>query len=228
MNTINLERELLKENRSILISKELLYLKEYDRIGVDNSNVLNRVGIDFSFEKGKQMHKLIQDTIKFKGDKVFHIKQIEKIAKRYGLRFLKAKMYHGNVDEHLPSEISKFEISYDVECNKDNCFIMAPAESFRLQSRPKDPLFFYKVNSDYYVLIYKWGNDLSLSNYIQANIRLTILPIFLIVVSVLHIFIFKSLDGLSNLIIIAGMLLFCFMCITWDYDLKDKWNSDFK
>lgn len=59
--------------------------------------------------------------------------------------------------------LTELRVSYP-EGYKDpvqNTFIAAPASSFKLQERPKDPLFFYKINEEYYYLIHKWGNDLN-------------------------------------------------------------------
>lgn len=47
---------------------------------------------------------------------------------------------------------------YEIGCNT---YIVAPASSFKLEERPKDPLFFYQINSEYFFLVHKWGNDLN-------------------------------------------------------------------
>lgn len=42
-----------------------------------------------------------------------------------------------------------------------NYKILAPKESFNLQTRPKDPLLFLELAGGTYYLVHKWGNDLS-------------------------------------------------------------------
>lgn len=130
-------------------------------------------------------------TQKFKQELVFHISQIEEVCKKYYLRFLPSVHYKGSIDKELKFKINTFEAAYEVKCQCDydypgshfetlihtddgveikvpypitqNTFIVAPASSFQLEERPKDPLFFYKINEEYFYLIHKWGNDLSIT-----------------------------------------------------------------
>lgn len=178
--TINLEKALIKANKKILDPLELLLIKEYETNGaMINDDSLKRVGLIKQIKLGKdtidwhQNHE--NETKRFKQERVFHISQIEETCNKYRLRFLPSVMYEGTIDKELPYKITNFEAAYGVKCEcvepknhrfltdeeTQNTFIMAPASSFKLQEKPKDPLFFYKINEEYYYLIHKWGNDLN-------------------------------------------------------------------
>lgn len=212
--TINLEKELIRQNRRVVVPSELLEILEYERnAGMLENDALQRVGMTATLEKGRnvkaRIDKFKSETERFKQERVFHISQIESICKKYHLRFLPSYSYKGTIDPNLATKIVNFEAAYGVECvgkqperpesvftlrmpwftvgdleatitsssttpeveepqaqpkaesRKPNCLIVAPKESFRLQERPKDPLFFYQINDEYFYLIHKWGNDLS-------------------------------------------------------------------
>lgn len=178
--TINLEKALIKANKKILAPEELLLVKEYETNGsLINDDSLKRVGLLEQIKLGKETvdwHQNHENQTKlFKQERVFHISQIEETCNKYSLRFLPSVMYKGTIDKELPYKITNFEAAYGVKCQcskpkndrwlsdgeVQNTFIMAPASSFELQEKPKDPLFFYKINEEYYYLIHKWGNDLN-------------------------------------------------------------------
>lgn len=167
MITVNLEKELIKANKKIHTPYELLLIKEYERIAQTETDhsVLERVGIIGSVVNGKEVKQRADNkkksTEKFNQERVFHISQIEDICKKYHLRFLQSHYFSGYVDESLADNITTFEVAYGERLNATNSFIVAPASSFKLEKKPKDPLFFYCINDEYYYLIHKWGNDLS-------------------------------------------------------------------
>lgn len=165
--TINLEKSLIKENKKLVTPAELLLIKEYDKhTALVENDALSRLGLNNNLHLGKRIKSKIDEkragTAKFSQDRVFHISQIESLCKRYHLRCLNVGYYKGTIDEELPNKITNFEIAYGVKCSVYNTYIAAPASSFKLQQRPKDPLMFYQINSEYYYLIHKWGNDLSI------------------------------------------------------------------
>lgn len=170
---MNLETELLKQNRKLIMPSELLALREYEnKTDVADSDTLSRIGINTSALKGKEtktrVRRLKKDTRGFSKERVFHISQIESVCRKYALRFLPSENFTGSVDKQLAVKIDAFELTHNVRCRKDNSFIMAPASSFKLEPRPKDPLFFYQINEEYYYLIHKWGDDLSAFRRIQG------------------------------------------------------------
>lgn len=182
---INLENELWEEKRVLVTPKELLLINEFDRHEKFVTNdALERIGINHNLKVGEKikntLFKKLDETVRFNNEKVFHISQIEKICKKYDLRFLPSSIYKGVIDEHLPNKIATFEIAYNVICDKTNTMIVAPKESFVLQERPLDPLLFFKINEEYYYLIHKWGNDLSITRAIKPALIKFVLSVFFI------------------------------------------------
>jgi len=184
MLKINLEKELIAQNKKIATPEELLIVRELEKqSGEVNFNTLNKVGIH-TLSEGKatknKINRLKDETLKFNQDRVFHISQIESICNKYYLKFLPSAMYKGSVDNELALKIEAFELNHGVNCFSKmesylfrniavgNTYIIAPPESFDLQEKPLDPLFFYKINDEYFYLIHKWGNDLSLLNRIKS------------------------------------------------------------
>jgi hypothetical protein len=115
-----------------------------------------------------KINSLKQETIGFNQERVFHISQIQNICEKYYLRFLNIKHYKGSVDNQIPFKITTFETAHDKKCQQKDMYIIAPAKSFQLEEKPKDPLLFYKINDDYFYLIHKWGNDLSIFNRLKS------------------------------------------------------------
>lgn len=216
MLKINLEKELIKQNKSVVTARELLMINEADKLAAVQSDyeILQRAGMTRAADEGKQIQeenaKMLKETERFPADRVFHISQIEKLCNRYVLKFLPASFYKGEVDPALAGKIVQAEAAYYIRISaveygrsrlnelmhrlalpyfdlhgdrvlvstagrtrepevKANAYIVAPAESFELQSRPVDPLFFYKINDQYYLLLHKWGNDLSLTRRITKS-----------------------------------------------------------
>jgi hypothetical protein len=163
---MNLEKVLIKANRRLIDADELLEVREYERLGeLTEDTTLQRLGLNTAATTGKhvltRVDRLRSETQGFNQERVFHISQIEKVCKRYRLKFLNIRYYRGGVDPQLPSRITNFETAYGVKTCQDNCYIAAPRGSFELERRPKDPLFFYRINDDWFYLIHKWGRDLN-------------------------------------------------------------------
>lgn len=168
---MNLEKVLVKQNRKLAIPEELLRIAEYEKYAtLADNDALERLGLNSNLKQGKQDLTSIdisrKQTTEFNQERVFHVSQIKAICDKYHLRFLPSRYFSGTIDVELPNKISQFEIAYGKTCNQQNSFIMAPAKSFNLEPKPKDPLLFYKINDTYFYLIHKWGNDLSASRII--------------------------------------------------------------
>jgi hypothetical protein len=191
MIKINLEKELLAENKKIITAKELLFVQEYERVvEVFNDDSLNRIGVTESIDEGywikRKNESLKKEAEDFDKSRVFHISQIESICNKYYLKFLPSSRYKGALDNDLPFKINNFEASYGVKCESrndyGNTFIIAPPESFNLQEKPLDPLLFYKINEEYFYLIHKWGNDLNITRRLYGilqNINIIVCIIFI-------------------------------------------------
>lgn len=237
---VNLEKELMRQNARIALPKELLLIKEYDRLGpgVSNSEILQRVGINRSAQEGQKIKYVIDrmkhEASRFKPERVYHISQIEGLCKKYHLRFLPSNLFKGSVDIDLPSKISQFEVAYDVRCQQTNSFVVAPASSFKLKERPKDPLFFYKINDQFYYLVHKWGNDLSVFRRVYAlftNPFWCLLVAFsaILIISVPCIY-FSPFDGqklfIGLLTFFAVLLNIMRIVVDGPWLEPDTWKSD--
>lgn len=215
--TINLEKELLKQNRKVATPKELLAIKEYDRLSdIVEDDALSRIGLNSQLIEGREVKntisELAEQTAKFEQQRVFHISQIESLCKKYMLRFLPTKYYKGTIDNQLPLKIQSFEIANQVRMNENNSYIVAPKGSFRLEEKPKDPLLFYKINEEYFFLIHKWGNDLSVLRKFK---KVLYSPLFCFL-SVLAVTGYLSFFGEKGMVvsffISGGWMLFYIIC----------------
>ena len=81
---------------------------------------------------------------------------------QYRLRFLKTEYYKGTISPAALREASKFTDTTGIKCDPDNFYICAPASQFELQKRPVDPILFYKLGTNEFYAVAKWGNDLSI------------------------------------------------------------------
>lgn len=226
MITINLEKELIKQNKKVATPYELLLIDEYDKLTelVEN-DALKRVGLHRTILSGKQTKDRIKtslsETEKFNQERVFHLSQIENICNKYYLKFLPSRYFAGVVDNELPNRITNFEIAYGVQCDNTNTFIIAPIESFDLQKKPKDPLFFYKINSEYFYLIHKWGNDLSITRRLMNLLSNTWFSIFIISFGFTLPFLFFAFKGYFIFSCIFFVLLTAINLI------RHQWVNDF-
>lgn len=144
-----------------------MVLREYDKLGEVQDDPMARIGIKI-VSKGEREAVKRTSRNRFNQEKIYHISQIEKLANKYALRFLPSNLYVGSIDAELPSKISQFEIAYNIKMTPDNCFILAPAESFQLKV-PKDPLLFYEIDENHFYLIHKWGNDLNIFRMLKTK-----------------------------------------------------------
>jgi hypothetical protein len=261
MLKVNLQNELLKQNKSLVSARELLLIREYDRTAqLAEDTTIKRVFGELPAAEGGRIKTrkdaLLGGTKNFNQENVFHISQIESLCKKYHLRFLPSVMYKGVIDNDLPGKISQFEIAYGVECKEwkmgeyrssgyfgGNTFIAAPRSSFKLQERPKDPLLFFQINHEYYYLIHKWGNDLSLirrsykmlSSWL-VSMLVVVLPVALLVVGIFSKYADEDdkVNGGEIVAIMLGIGLIAFVvfqCV-WQEDgftimKPSDWRSEF-
>jgi len=239
MTTINLEKSLIRENRKLAMPKELLLINEYDKFTplVEN-DALSRVGLNRTLKEGKNIKNRInqkrEQTKAFTQERVFHISQIKGICEKYRLRFLPTRKYRGIIDNDLPNRISTFEVAYNLKCTEYNTRIVAPMESFELEKRPKDPLMFYEINEEYFYLIHKWGNDLSLSRAILPLFESGLFCWLFIPLVFTALFLISFKVGIIATII-AFVLSSIIQAVTWmteDEPMRflkpNKWNSEYE
>ncbi len=237
---VNLEEKLLSQNSKLLSSFELLQVKEYENNqDLLKTDVLERVGLNKVVTQGKKILEntniLKSQTLKFNPKKVFHISQIESICKKYHLRFLPTAFYKGNIDKDLPFKINQFEIAYNVRCKSQDMYIIAPASSFKLQEKPKDPLLFYKINDEYFYLVHKWGNDLSVFRRALPFLSMTIVNLLLLYL-LLAFILFNFMPPQKDVVIKFLLALLTLVCsaaivVGGGFTLVPKnknWNNDVK
>ncbi len=214
---IKLDQKLIKQNPKIYVDSDLLKIKELEKLGKDSfSDSLSRIGVNSHLKQVdslvKGLNKLKAETECFDQERVFHITQIKSIAKKYHLKFLDSFRYEGSIDKDVPAKIDAFEINHNIKLQSDyefnyyghkdpkdsnNSYILAPAKSFKLDERPKDPLLFYKINQEYYYLIHKWGNDLNplrrLFPFLSTNLfNILSFPLIGFLVGLIVCFIFNA------------------------------------
>jgi hypothetical protein len=219
MLTVNLEKELLKQNARVNSPSELLKIKEYERLGSDicEDEILNRIGINKAAKDGlyaKEHNRKIEKHLqKYNQERVFHISQIESLCKKYHLRFLSSHYYSGSIDKNLANKISTYEVAYGEICKEENTYIAAPKSAFTLQSKPKDPLFFKGIGYNYYYLIHKWGNDLSIFrrclNWLSSPFIIPVIYFGLFLGLFIYYHDWKDYDLILNVVLCFLALIIC-------------------
>lgn len=237
MFTVDLEKELTQQNakshkdmrNDMLASHANNIFKEMDN--AKDVKIFDTLGFK-QFEEGvgvlKHRQKLYKRLEKMDITKVFTLEQIKGICIKYRLRFLPSNLYKGNIDPQLPSKVKEFVMLEGKSVEDYQYYICAPAESFELQARSKDPLLFAKLDEDHYYLIHKWGDDMSVSRAIFNFHRRTETHKFLfwfillsIPVVLLGIFIDPSFFAFEiGVFLITGNII----ADTWDASM-DKWND---
>lgn len=136
----------------------------------------------------KQEALLVKNKYKSIFEKeVFSISEIEKIAVKYRLHFRNTKLYRGNVPNDIGIQVNKFWKKHNLDSNQyidgGKFFILAPPSMFKdyvtsleklkaftkdvtaekqnykewVESQ-KDPLLFYQIDAQNYILIESWGS----------------------------------------------------------------------
>lgn len=124
--------------------------------------------------------------------KTFTLEQIKTLAMKYNLRFLRSTRFKGDMDIQVISKVKEFAKEHEVSCLDEHSlgtkfFIMAPAESFHMETRSlksvraqekeearrklmmeRDPILFYKIDEKHYRMIHKWGRDLTATRAIAG------------------------------------------------------------
>lgn len=116
----------------------------------------------------------------------------------------------------------------------DNFHIIAPAESFSLTKKPKDPILIYSYDHQYTIgltdtniIIDKWGDDLSLTNQAKSLIK-RYFPIYTALIIPLIVSLFvnnpKENAAISLALYSLFIILYAFLYTTFE----EKWNSKFR
>jgi hypothetical protein len=119
---MNLETELLKENRKVVTAHELLQIQQFETFGsLKEDPIIKKLGMDSQIKqdekKKAEIARLRAETQKFHQERVFHVSQVKSICEKYKLRFLPSEFYCGELDKELPLKVSAFELNHGVTLN---------------------------------------------------------------------------------------------------------------
>lgn len=253
---MNLEKALSKEalklrekaetENSIIATNRLIADK-----GAEDLEMIRNLGMSSSItirkeKMGRQLHLA---ALQKKYKKVYTIEEIETVALKYGLRFLRSDKYKGEVDPELPAKIREFAEEDGVELNDAklsyNFYILAPYHAFELADRPKprpiDPCIFYKISENHYRLVYQWGKDFTILRLFIGwkNASYFNFVISLAVMYFLVMFTFLSLLFPTDIVEITIVSIVLSPLIAWGRvgylfgenqwrDQKIMWRSDTK
>lgn len=178
-----LEKKVQSEREIFEPLKEVKLLLE--RSESEDARILRELSNDSQFNRierlrGKQMD-LENLENKYDG-RVYHIDQIKELAVNYRLRFLPSKYFTGAYDSQLAAKIKEFAKKTNVAIEsyslKSDFFILAPQEMFALNTevyvtkkelqRQLDPVIFYRIDSQHYRMIHKWGDDFTVFRLIEG------------------------------------------------------------
>jgi hypothetical protein len=146
---VNIYNELLKERERTLLEEAAQSLEI--AAGKDKEILERLHGNEEGSFPGMETDK--------EPEKIFSMRQIERICITYRLRFLDSKYFKQEFPYEAISRINEFEKKYNTKVKRFK--IIAPDKAFNLEDCNKDPLLFAQLDNDRFYLIHKWGNDLS-------------------------------------------------------------------
>lgn len=174
MLTIDLEQKLLKMREKE--TEESSFIVEHFKDVLEDAveedkEILSEAGFSFShYEKAKEnTERKFGKNLNTK--RIFSESEIKKLCLNYNLRFVETQYYKGTIPPELPQKIKEAKENIGTNINHDNYFIVAPLNSLKLEKEPKDPLMFIKLTDEFYYLVHKWGEDLSITNRIAGILK---------------------------------------------------------
>lgn len=152
---VNLKDKLLQYRRQRI--KDVDVLQQVYRILENDSNHETEIELNLLKTSNTKENKFNPDRLI--SDKIFHIDDIKSICITYRLRFLDSSLFKGEIPREAINKIKQLEKDHSI--NLKGYKIMAPSKLFKLKNFD-DPLLFVPIGNDYYYLVHKWGNDLSI------------------------------------------------------------------
>jgi hypothetical protein len=244
---IRLEQNIINQANSILSESTESVINTLNNAGfgtaIQNANSV----VSANLKKKSKLETL-------KNERIFTVDEIKTLALNYGLRFLPTSFYKGDIPSDLAGKIKEVEDIYGKpepekvgsyplprslwsrggEGFNHNYMILAPASSFELQERPKDPLLFRRLPDGSFYLVHKWGSDLSSIRFISYSFKRSRWPhaIIGLVAYLTFLPMFQSAEikaGFTFIYFIAAVFAIGFPGISWSIDeYKSSWNSSFK
>ena len=157
-STINIEKKLFEQRnkslKNLLDSASSILIKDQQ----------NELKIQRNLENSDGFKTV--DLYNYDHDNVFSISDIKKIAINYRLRFLPSKYSKKPIPKEGIFKIKRLEKDNNIEIKE--FFLLAPSEAFDLEDVNKDPLLFVPLSNNNYLLVHKWGKDLSWHKKILA------------------------------------------------------------
>lgn len=145
--------------------------------GAHDLGILRHMGMHANVEYQINTHSraLELQQLRTQHGLVFTETEIKQVAVRYALKFRRSDSYKGPIDPVLPRRVKEFFDKNEINAARlgTNMYVLAPAEAFVLRQelvvRPPDPILFYKTpSSTNYILIHKWGRDLTPWRFLQG------------------------------------------------------------
>lgn len=184
MFKVDLKKQIENSHKSSQVDSEKMLEQVQKQLSFESAadrEILRSMGMDRSLkvaeEKQSENIVLKADRDKFSKNAVLTEDEIKEIALKYNLRFLCSDSYKGYIEANLPVVIRNFAEENGIDLNSYTLqykfYVLAPADSFKLQKKPRsvDPILFYRVERhgiSNYVVVHKWGNDLTLANLVEG------------------------------------------------------------
>ena len=165
-----LEFDPIKEVKLLLSNDDALDLKILRNLS--SNSQFNRI------ERIQGEHRELEKIeTEFNGE-IYTIDQIKDLAINYKLRFLSTQYYTGSYDVQVTAKIKDFAKKCEIDLTeynlKERFYVLAPEKMFKLtderyiSKKEIDPLMFYRVDSEHYRLVHKWGDDFTILRYLTG------------------------------------------------------------
>ncbi len=168
----------------------------------EEREILKKLGLDTHIkevEKNVELSVLNNKyTEEYQGE-IFHINELEKIALKYRLFMKKSDQYLGVIPPDLAAIVLRLVKNSKIAVSNINDFnefyVMAPPKMFKQYcgmkdiaiemhdnyrkdyqafiAKLQDPILFYKVDANHFVMLKKWGNDFNISRVLYGAITKT-------------------------------------------------------
>jgi hypothetical protein len=152
---VNLNDKLLQYRRKHITDSDVL--GQVYKILENDDNQEATIELNLSKSHNTKENKFNFDLLET--EKIFHLEDIKSICITYRLRFLDSSLFKAEIPREAINKIKQLEKTHSTSLKGFK--IMAPSKLFKLKNYD-DPLMFVPIRNDYYYLVHKWGNDLSI------------------------------------------------------------------
>ena len=151
----------LKENNDGRVEKLQLLLENPEQKKLlDLANMISPMN-QFRRDQTALGEKIVKDKLKAKFNVAFKLDEIRRECQRYNLTLLPARKYEGEYSEDYLEKLQAFFTAKQIAISPDDyttlLYVLAPAkgdcDTAKIKYPCKDPLVFWKMPEDYYVLV---------------------------------------------------------------------------